>query len=59
MYRIRVAEPADLPRLVEIYNQAIASHNVTGDTVPFSVEERRRLVRSTSAGLVSDLYLSR
>lgn len=41
MHRIRIAEPADLARVVEIYNQAIASHNVTGDTIPFSTEERR------------------
>lgn len=42
---IRVAELVDLPRLVEIYNQAIASQQVTGDTVPFSVEERREWFR--------------
>jgi L-amino acid N-acyltransferase len=41
MYSIRVAEVTDLPRLVEIYNQAIATHTVTGDTLPFSVRERR------------------
>ena len=42
MYTIRPASLADLPRLVEIYNQAIAAGNVTGDTVPFTVETRRR-----------------
>jgi phosphinothricin acetyltransferase len=41
MYKIRLANPADLPRIVEIYNQAILSQNVTGDTVPFPVEARR------------------
>ncbi len=41
MYKIRFASQADLPRIVEIYNQAILSRNVTGDTVPFPVEARR------------------
>jgi L-amino acid N-acyltransferase YncA len=41
MNSIRTSVPADLPRLVEIYNQAICSGTVTGDTVPFGVEERR------------------
>jgi L-amino acid N-acyltransferase YncA len=41
MYNIRIAALADMPRLVEIYNQAIASHTATADTVPFSVETRR------------------
>jgi phosphinothricin acetyltransferase len=41
MSRVRLAEPADLPRIVEIYNQAILAHNATGDTIPYSVEERR------------------
>ena len=41
MATIRLATPADLPRLVEIYNQAIASHTATADTIPFSVETRR------------------
>ena len=41
MYIIRLASPADLPRLVEIYNQAIASHTATADTKPFTVETRR------------------
>ena len=38
---LRLATPADLPHLVEIYNQAIASGNATADTVPFTVETRR------------------
>lgn len=41
MSKIRPANEADLPRIVEIYNQAIASQNVTGDTVAVSVENRR------------------
>ena len=41
MNTIRLAALADLPRLVEIYNQAIASHTATTDTVPFTVETRR------------------
>jgi phosphinothricin acetyltransferase len=41
MNTIRLGIPADLPRLVEIYNQAIASHTATADTVPFLVEARR------------------
>jgi L-amino acid N-acyltransferase YncA len=41
MNTIRLAIPADLPRLVEIYNQAIASGIATADTAPFTVETRR------------------
>ncbi len=41
MFYIRIAAPTDLPRLVEIYNQAIASQSATADTIPFSVEARR------------------
>lgn len=37
---VRLATLADLPRIVEIYNQAIASRNATADTVPFTVEQR-------------------
>ena len=37
---VRIADSADLARIVDIYNQAILSHNVTGDTEPFSVEGR-------------------
>ncbi len=40
MQTIRIATPADLPRIVEIYNQAIAARNATADTIPFSVESR-------------------
>jgi L-amino acid N-acyltransferase YncA len=37
---IQIATLKDLPRIVEIYNQAIASRNATADTVPFTVDER-------------------
>ncbi len=40
MFTIRFAETRDLPRLVDIYNQAILSQNATGDTIPFSSETR-------------------
>jgi phosphinothricin acetyltransferase len=40
MNPIRFTTPADLPRVVAIYNQAIAARNATADTVPFTVEER-------------------
>jgi L-amino acid N-acyltransferase YncA len=38
---IRTATSADLPRLVEIYNQAIASHTATADTISFTVQARQ------------------
>jgi L-amino acid N-acyltransferase YncA len=41
MHSIRIATPADLPRLVEIYNQAIASHTATADTISFTVQARQ------------------
>lgn len=37
---VRLAALADLPRIVEIYNQAIASRTATADTTPFTVEQR-------------------
>jgi L-amino acid N-acyltransferase YncA len=40
MHIIRLATSTDLPRLVEIYNQAIASQTATADTIPFTVEAR-------------------
>jgi L-amino acid N-acyltransferase YncA len=42
MDRIRFAVSADLPRIVEIYNQAISSRQVTGDIIPFTVDQRRQ-----------------
>jgi L-amino acid N-acyltransferase YncA len=41
MHIIRLAALSDLPRLVEIHNQAIASHTATADIIPFTVEARR------------------
>ena len=40
MTAIRLAVLTDLPRIVAIYNQAIAAKNATADTVPFTVEQR-------------------
>jgi phosphinothricin acetyltransferase len=41
MHKIRIASLADLPRIVWIYNQAIASGNANAYSEPFTVEERR------------------
>ncbi len=41
MPEIRYATPADLPRLVEIYNQAIAAGDATADTIAQTVAGRR------------------
>ena len=38
--RIRIATEDDLNAIDEIYNQAIATHRATADTVPYSKEER-------------------
>ncbi len=46
---IRVALNGDLPRLVEIYNQAIATGQRTGDTVPMTIEDRKGWLESHSA----------
>ena len=37
---IRLAQPNDLPAIVEIYNQSIPSKQSTGDTQPVQVEDR-------------------
>ena len=37
---IRLAQIADLPTIVDIYNQAIPSKQSTGDTQPLRVEDR-------------------
>ena len=37
----RVADPGDLPRIVEIYNAAIPGRLATADTEPVTVESRR------------------
>lgn len=39
-FKIRFAKRADLPFIVEIYNQAIRSNCATGDLTEFSVEQR-------------------
>lgn len=37
----RLATPADLPRIVEIYNATVPGRMVTADTTPVSVDSRR------------------
>lgn len=37
---IRLAQSDDLPRIVDIYNQAVPSRQSTGDTKPVQVEDR-------------------
>lgn len=39
-YAIRLAGLEDVPRLTEIYNQAVAVRNATADTVAFTPEQR-------------------
>ena len=38
---MRLADPEDLPRIVEIYNSTIAGRKATADTLPVTVEQRR------------------
>ncbi len=38
---IRIAQPADLPRIVDIYNQAILSKRSTSDLSPLQPEDRK------------------
>lgn len=38
---IRCANAADLPRIIEIYNEAVATRQSTADTGPATVESRR------------------
>jgi phosphinothricin acetyltransferase len=40
MYALRLADPADLPAIVSIYNSTVASRVVTADTEPVTVESR-------------------
>jgi L-amino acid N-acyltransferase YncA len=40
-YVHRIARPADLPAIVDIYNSTIASREVTADTEPVSVASRQ------------------
>lgn len=37
---IRLAQPDDLPAIIDIYNQSIPSKQSTGDTQPLRVEDR-------------------
>ncbi|MEW6094243.1 MAG: N-acetyltransferase family protein [Chloroflexota bacterium] len=41
MASVRLAAFTDLPRIVGIYNQAIAAGNATADTIPLTVEQRQ------------------
>jgi len=40
MYQLRLADPSDLPAIVDIYNSTIASRLVTADLEPVSLESR-------------------
>ena len=40
MFRLRLAEPADLPAIVEIYNAALPLGMASGDTEPVPLESR-------------------
>lgn len=40
MYALRLADPADLPAIVAIYNSTVSSRDVTADTDPVTVESR-------------------
>lgn len=46
---IRLAAPADLARIVDIYNSTVASREVTADLQPVSVESRRAWFDAHSA----------
>ncbi|HKP64835.1 MAG TPA: GNAT family N-acetyltransferase [Polyangiales bacterium] len=41
MVEVRVGTPADLPRLVEIYNHYVVNTPITFDIEPFAAEQRR------------------
>jgi phosphinothricin acetyltransferase len=45
----RIAERADLPHIVEVYNSTIPSRLVTADTEPVSIESRVRWFEEHSA----------
>jgi len=45
---IRLAQPADLPDIVAIYNASIPGRMATADTVPVTVEERQPWFRDFS-----------
>lgn len=46
---IRIAQPADLSRIVEIYNQAIATKHSTADLSPLETQDREAWFREHSA----------
>jgi L-amino acid N-acyltransferase YncA len=48
---LRDATPADLPAIVDIYNQAIPGGWSTADTVPVTVESRREWFAKFSPGI--------
>ena len=45
MDTIRLANEADLPAIVEIYNESIPGRTATADTTPVTVEERQEWFR--------------
>jgi L-amino acid N-acyltransferase YncA len=49
-YVHRVALPADLPVIVDIYNSTVASREVTADTEPVSVASRQQWFDEHEAG---------
>jgi len=46
---IRFATDADLPRIVDIYNQAVSLKSATADTAPILVESRRAWLQEHSS----------
>jgi phosphinothricin acetyltransferase len=47
---IRIAQPNDLPAIVDIYNQSIPTRQSTGDTEPLRVEDRTDWFAEHEAG---------
>jgi phosphinothricin acetyltransferase len=48
-WRIRTAEEADLPRVVEIYNSAVPARMATADTEPVTIASRQDWFRAHDA----------
>ena len=46
---IRIANESDWPRIVEIYNEAVATGYSTADTVPVTIESKRDWLESHTA----------
>ena len=44
-FNIRIAELADLPVVVTIYNQAVTTHRSSANTVPWTIESRKSWFR--------------